>query len=311
MQKIDGHLHLVRSIAGFNGNGRLNPLGAGRAVWDTGEAFQLIPIGYGDEAFLAADAQRLMATGQVDKAVLLQGSLNGYQNAYTADVVAQYPDQFVGAFAIDPFTQQVHQIVRHHVEDLHFRIMKLEMSFGGGLHGYHDPFNLAKNPVLSEVFAYLNTFTGMTVVVDYGRGDEVSHQPTAIVALAQKYPQIDFVVAHLSFAQLDDLDNFDQTLQMFKPFENICLDLSAIQDINDETAMPFMKSEKLVRRAIDMIGADHLIWGSDAPLSATKNAYADLANWLEASGVFTEAELQAMYYGTAERVYFKTKRAFT
>lgn len=311
MKKIDGHLHLVRSIAGFNGQGRLNPIGDGRAVWDTGESLQLIPQGYGDEAFLVADAKRLLATAQVEKAVLLQGSLNGYQNAYTAEVVAQYPDQFVGAFAIDPFTSQVQKIVRHYIEDLDFRIMKLEMSFGGGLHGYHNAFNLAENQVLGEIFGYLATIPGMTVVVDYGRSDEVSHQPEAIAMLAQRYPKMDFVVAHLSFAQVDDLDNFKQTLALFKQYDNIFMDLSAVQDINGEIGLPFAKSHLLVRMAIDAIGADHLIWGSDAPLSATLNAYTDLANWLELSGAFTVAELQEIYFGTAMRVYFKSKRAFS
>lgn len=307
MNKIDAHLHLARSIAGFNGNGRLNPLGDGRAIWDTGEAFQLIPKGYGDEAFLVEDALRLMSTGSVERAVLLQGSLNGYQNAYTAEVVREYPETFVGAFAIDPFVKNVEKIVKYHIEDLSFRIIKLEMSEGGGLHGYHEPFNLADTPVLNKLFAYLNEVENMTIVIDYGNGDQVSHQPESIVKLAEKYPKITFVVAHLSFPHVDQLDKLRQTLTRFGEFENIYLDLSAIQDIDDDHEFPFAKSQRVVQLAVEIVGSNHLMWGSDAPLSATFNAYSDLAVWLESSGAFDKTDLENMYYKTSEKVYFNQK----
>lgn len=310
MTRIDGHLHLVRNMAGFNGNGRLNALGDGRAVWDTGEELRVIPKGYGDETFLVADALRLMATGGVEKGVLLQGSLNGYQNAYTAEVVKQYPDKFVGAFGIDIFAQNVRQIVQYHVETLGFRVLKLEISAGGGLHGYHAAFNLATMPILTDIFNYIANFTGMTIVVDYGEYNQVSHQPAAIVALAERYPAMNFVVAHLSFPHVDQLDTLGQTLQVFSAFKNIYLDLSAIQDIDQDVIYPFPKSQKVVRLAVDIVGSDHLIWGSDAPLSATLNSYHKLANWLVESGEFTTTELADMYCKTAEKVYFNSvKRA--
>ena len=51
MKKIDAHLHLVRSLAGLNGQGRLTPLGNGRAIWDSGQVIKLIPDGWGDFLF--------------------------------------------------------------------------------------------------------------------------------------------------------------------------------------------------------------------------------------------------------------------
>lgn len=305
MKRIDAHLHLVRSMAGFNGNGRLNPIGNGYGAWDTGEELRVIPEGYGNDTFLVDDALRLMDTGNVTQAVLLQGSLNGYQNTYTAEVVKQFPETFVGAFAVDPFTVNLEAIVKHHIEDLDFRIMKIEMSTGGGLHGYHLPFNLAELPALQGVFNYLASFEGMTVVVDYGDDDQVSHQPEEIAKIAQRYPHIKFVVAHLSFPHVDRLDVLRETLALFKPFENIYLDLSAIQDIDNDTVFPFVKSQTVVRLAIDIIGSHRLMWGSDAPLSATFNTYTNLANWIEESHVFTEEEAAWMMYKTAENVYFK------
>lgn len=93
MKKIDGHLHLVRSLAGLNGKGRLTPLGNGRAIWDDGDVIKLIPDGWGDDNFLAESAL---------KAVLLQGSLNGYQNYYSWQVAKKYPQRFMTSFSVEP-----------------------------------------------------------------------------------------------------------------------------------------------------------------------------------------------------------------
>ncbi|MDE7488740.1 amidohydrolase family protein, partial [Streptococcus agalactiae] len=79
MKKIDGHAHIVDTIAGFNGKGRLNALGNGYAIWDDGDLIKLIPDEYGDKAFTAEAFLKYMDANGVDKAVILQGHLNGYQ----------------------------------------------------------------------------------------------------------------------------------------------------------------------------------------------------------------------------------------
>lgn len=84
MKKIDGHAHILNTIAGFNGKGRLNALGNGYAIWDDGELIKLIPDGYGDKDFTAEAFLKYMDANDVEKAVILQGHLNGYQNYYTS-----------------------------------------------------------------------------------------------------------------------------------------------------------------------------------------------------------------------------------
>lgn len=40
MKKIDAHLHLVRDLASYKGNGRSNALGNSLVVWDNGFKFE-------------------------------------------------------------------------------------------------------------------------------------------------------------------------------------------------------------------------------------------------------------------------------
>lgn len=307
MKKIEGHLHLVRSMAGSKGQGRLSPLGNGYAIWDNGEIIHLIPDGWGDDNFLVEKYLPVMKRENIEKAVLLQGTLNGYQNYYTYQVVKRFPGKFIGAFSVDPFADYALDIVKRHVEQLGFRAIKFEISQGGGLHGFHQPFRLDTDNWCSQIFYYLADYPGFVVTVDYGNYQQTSYQPEAIVNLAQRYPQMDFVVCHLSFPNADHLNRLRNVLGQFAPLNNIYVDISAIQDIDGETTddFPYPRCQKTVSLAKEVLGARRIIWGTDSPWPATFNTYHQLATWLEHTYIFTQDELEDVMYNNANRVYFK------
>ena len=307
MKKVDAHFHLVRSVAGFNGRGRMNPLGGGKVIWDDGTVIKLIPDGWGEQEVTIETALDVMDENDVEKAVLLQGSLNGYQNYYSYQAAKKYPERFIAAFGVDPFCHGTMEIVRRHVEDLGFRSLKLEISEGGGMHGYHSttPFRLDTDPGIGRIFHFLSDYPGFTVAVDYGDFSQYSHQPEAIANLARVYPSLDFVVCHLSFPNADHLHRLEAELRQWKDLPNVYVDISAIQDIEGETVYPYPRCQKDIRLAKEILGAGRLIWGTDSPWSATFNSYANLADWLKESKLFSEAELQEILYQNAIKVYFK------
>lgn len=307
MKKIEGHIHLVQEMAGSKGQGRLNPLGNGYAIWDNGEVIHLIPDGWGDDNFLVEKYLPVMKKEGIEKAVILQGTLNGYQNYYTYQVVKKYPDKFIGAFSVDPFDDYAMEIVRRHVEDLGFRAIKFEISQGGGLHGFYQPFRLDIDNHCSKIFHYLADYPGFVVTTDYGDYTQTSYQPEAIVNLAKRYPQLDFVVCHLSFPNADHLERLSNVLQQFAPLKNVVVDISAIQDIDGEATedFPYPRCQKTVSLAKKILGAKRIIWGTDSPWSATFNTYHQLATWLEHTDIFTTAELEDVMYNNANRIYFK------
>lgn len=307
MKKIEGHIHLVRALAGSKSQGRLSPLGNGYAIWDNGEIIHLIPEGWGDDNFLAEKYLPVMEQEDIEKAVILQGTLNGYQNYYTYQVVKQYPGKFIGAFAVDPYDDFAMDIVKRHVEDLGFRALKFEISQGGGLHGFHKPFRLDTDNNVSKIMHYLADYPGFVITTDYGDYTQTSYQPEAIVNLAKRYPKLDFVVCHLSFPNAGHLNRLENALEQFAPYENIYVDISAIQDIDGETteAFPYPRCQKTVGLAKKILGAKRIIWGTDSPWSSTFNTYHQLATWLENTDIFSQAELEDVMYNNANRIYFK------
>ena len=84
MKKIDAHLHLAKIVAGYCRRGELRAIGGGKCQWGSGEVFQLFPQtgDYGDDCFTAEQALAIMDRNNVEKAVLMNGSMYGFQNIY-------------------------------------------------------------------------------------------------------------------------------------------------------------------------------------------------------------------------------------
>ena len=80
MKIIDAHAHVVQCIAGTGSQGELRPCGGGRAVYATGDSFQILPPEIGEYSAPPEALLRVMDAHGVDTAVLLQGNYFGFQN---------------------------------------------------------------------------------------------------------------------------------------------------------------------------------------------------------------------------------------
>lgn len=107
----------------------------------------------------------------------------------------KYPERFAGAFTIDPFAKNKIELLNHFIDDLGCKIMKFEISSGGGLMGYHNKFLIDGNEMedIWRKASEVNT----TVALDIGDYTMESYQPEAIRRVALKYPNVKIVVCHL------------------------------------------------------------------------------------------------------------------
>ena len=92
MKKIDAHAHIFERIASFGKCGELRPIGNGVCRWANGDEMAIIPKGYGDKEFMAETLLKIMDEEDVEKAILLQGSLYGFQNEYAMETAEKYPE---------------------------------------------------------------------------------------------------------------------------------------------------------------------------------------------------------------------------
>ncbi len=304
MKKIDAHLHLAKVLAGYCRRGELRAAGNGKAVWGTGEEFQLLPQNgdYGEDHFYAEEALKIMDRNDVEKAVLMNGSMYGFQNLYHIELLQKYPDRFCPSCTIDPFMTNYMEAMERFFEELHFHLAKFEVSSGGGLMGCHEPFSLSGDK-MSPIYALVEKHHGV-VALDVGDIYMDSHQTAALLRISDRYPELKLVVCHLLAPDRNMHDAWAAELRMLKQ-ANVWFDIAAMPKIMGPDKYPYPETCQYLREAADILGADRLMWGTDAPFAATQDSYEHLTDYLGKTDLFTEDELRKIYYDNAYKVYFE------
>lgn len=300
MKIIDAHAHVVQYIAGFTSRGELRGVGGGRARYADGSEFQMIPEKFGG-SFTADDMISVMDGNGVEKAVLLQGQFFGFQNEYTAEAVKKYPNRLIGAGSYDPFCAKAEEVKRRLFKELGFKAVKFEVSNGSGLMAYHLPIDL-DGEVMNACYRHAAD-NGLTVVMDIGRPRNCCWQVDALAAVVKKYPSVTFVICHLLAPQRTDVAILGGALsKLARP--NVYFDLASLASNQQPETYPYPTAVEHLETAKRVVGSDRLMFGTDMPSNLCRDTYAHLTDYIKLSGVFTDRELEDIFYNTANAVYF-------
>ena len=301
MKIIDAHVHVFENLQGFRGEGELTAIGNGKGRWANGDIIEMIPEGLGDKGFTYETCHRVLKENGVEKAVLLQGSFYGFANEYVAEAMRAYPDMFVGAGTFDPMARYADQIYDRLTQELQFPIIKFETSTGGGFMSYHHTFDIA------EVFmptAKKCEKNAQVLVLDIGSPGMSSFQPEGVRKIALECPGLKVVVCHLLAPTLSDKDTdyLKESMETLA-LPNIYFDLAAVPfNVQPET-YPFPTGLAFIKSAKDIVGVDKLMWGTDVPSVLIQNSYQKLTEYITEGNIFTEDELEKVYYKNALEVY--------
>ena len=300
MKFVDVHVHVVEHLRGFARRGEFRAIGGGRARWANGDVVDLIPPELGEYDVRGEKLYPFLKAQGVERAVLLQGSFYGFQNEYSLEVARQYPDMFVPACTADLFARESMEVLERFVCREGVRIVKFEVSDGGGMTGYHEPFRLDGPRMARQV--QLASENRCTLVLDIGGPGMDSFQPEAVAEIAKSHPDLKIVVCHLLAPTLADEAPFAEALRALR-LENVWFDISAVPwNVFPET-YPYPTANRYVAMARDTVGGKKLLWGSDLPSPLTRDSYTHLWDYLQAGGLFTQDELRDIYYNNAFAAY--------
>ena len=301
MKKIDAHTHVFEVIAGFGYRGELRGIGGGKARWANGDVIDLIPPELGDKAFTDESLASLLEKNGVSRSILLQGSFYGFQNDYAWEAAQKRPDLFIPAATLDPFCKAADKLLDRFLYEKKIRIIKFELSSGGGLMGYHEDFSL-DGPVFAELFAAVAAANAV-LVLDIGSPGMASFQPGAIAAVAKRHSGMHIVVCHLLAPRPGDEGPLSEGIRQLS-LPNLWFDLAALPWNIQPEVYPYPTALHFLGLAKNITGFDKLIWGTDAPCTLTRESYAGLSRYIEESGLFSDAELEKVFCGNAEEAFF-------
>ncbi len=308
---IDAHAHIMTAVKGMTGRGPTRSLAWGKVRWGA-DIIQLLPPFSQATAFPAETLLAQMDWAGVDRAALLQGPFYGDANATVAAALQRWPDRFIGAFAPDPFVSAAQERFKQCVEGDGFRIVKFELTEATGLTGRYPDLRIDA-PQFNWIFEAAAR-QGLVVTMDLGPVGGKAYQTAALAACADRYPDLQFVIAHLAQPPLRDPNNaelnkkWEEQIRLgLKP--NIAFDLSALPAYArayDE--YPYRAAQGYIQRALRLIGAKKIMWGSDVPGLLTSGTYRQLLNYVRLHCEFSSAEDRAAVLGlNAQRIYWRCK----
>jgi predicted TIM-barrel fold metal-dependent hydrolase len=302
MKIIDAHAHIFEHMRGLGRAGEMRAVGHGLGRWADGSELQFVPEKYGDREFLAESLIEVMDEHNVEKAILLQGILYGFQNEYAYETAKKYPNRFKPAVILDPFCKDALKILERFIRDFDSKIFKFEISVGGGMMGYHDDF-VVDGEVMDKLYGRIAQIKDATLVLDIGSPSMRSCQPAAVNRIAKKYPDMHIVIPHLLAPKREDREILVRLLPLLKE-PNIWVDLAALPWNTSPEDYPYPKTLEYLRDAKEILGADKIIWGTDLPIVLTKYDYGKLISSISESDVFTGKELDEVFHDNAVKAYY-------
>lgn len=221
-----------------------------------------------------------------------------YDNSYILDSSDAHPDIFSAVVILDAEDEGTPGLVRQWIRDHELSGVRL---FGGREEDGSMPWLNSPQALKTwDIAQEYGIVMDLEVLAQGGGGPSIP----AIIELARTYPNIRIVLDHLLEPELtgDDDYGLDERYEKLAGEENIFFKFTTINlDIYREADVP---AEKVLRRAVDMFGADHIMWGSD--IGTSSGTYKEMVQrLLDAAVLLTPEEKQAVLHDTGKRVFVR------
>jgi predicted TIM-barrel fold metal-dependent hydrolase len=306
---IDAHAHIFPAVQGRIKGGETRSAGYGKIRVGTDQMLRVLPPTAIETVHPPEVLIEYMNWAGVDKTVLLQGTFYGACNRYAAEAIQRWPEQFMGAAFLDPWAPGARKMFDVAVGELGFQAIKLELSEAAGLSGIHPGLRL-DDPEVTWLWEALEQHDYL-LTLDLGAIGSISYQTAAVQNIIDQHPQIRIVIAHLcqpnpAAEQSEGLWKAWKEQISLAQHPNIWLDTAALPAYLTEEGYPFSSARRYLQMAVDLVGADKIMWGTDVPGLLTVATYRQLValGWYHTN--FLSPEDQAGIMGlNAWRVYGK------
>lgn len=305
MKIIDAHIHIFDRIDGRSINGNTSSDSCGRMR--VGEKLRpFIPPSTGVTSYPVEVIEELLDRHGVDKAVLLQNPTIGIVNREVAGAIARAPHRFAGVVQVDPCAPDAAETIREYGEKPGFRALKFEMSRDWGWSGILSDLSYTGDAMRKAVRTAAEL--GLHVMIDTGACGNPGYDLDGIETLMDAHPDTVFQLEHLGFLTPPDEGNplamasWDRFLALgLRP--NVYIGYASVGILlNEEHPCP--KAVSMLETAVARIGAEKILWGSDAPVTLTRYTYRQMIDGALVHARLDERQRALIMGGNAERLYF-------
>lgn len=286
---IDAHSHLwLRQDTSWNGM-PVRTLTNGRSFFLT-EEVQMVPPFMIDGVNSAEVFLSNMNYAQVGGAVVVQEFIDGIQNDYLAKVKSDYPERFFVFGMCDYFKPGFHDTAASLIDNGFKGIAipghRLILSDGR--------VNL-NSPEMMKMF-HLMEDKGVILSLCLA---ENNLQNGEIKEVIEECPRLKIAIGHFGMVTAPGWE--DQIKLALN--DNVMIESGGITWLFNKEFYPFNGAVRAIREAIDMVGADKLMWGSDYPRTITAITYKMSYDFILKTNDLTDREKRLFLGENAEKFY--------
>lgn len=302
---IDAHAHIFPEVRGRIKDGITRSAGYGKIRVGTDQILRVLPPTAIETVHPPEVLIEHMDWVGVDKTVLLQGAFYGECNRYVAEAIYRWPDRFLGAAFLDPWSPGTRHMFDNATGELGFRAVKLELSEAAGLSGVHPDLRL-DDPDVAWLWEAMEQHNFL-LTLDLGAIGSISYQTAAIRNIIDQHPHLRVVIAHL--CQPSPAAEQDEVLWKawkeqitLAQHPHVWLDTAALPAYLAEEGYPFPSARRYIQMAADLVGADKIMWGTDVPGLLTVATYRQLVDlgWAHTDFLSSEDQKKIMGLNAAE-----------
>lgn len=286
---IDAHSHLwLRQDTSWNGM-PVRTLKNGRSFFLT-EEVQMVPPFMIDGVNSAEVFLSNMNYAQVGGAVVVQEFIDGIQNDYLAKVKNDYPERFFVFGMCDYFKPGFYDTAASLI-DSGFKGIAIP---GHRLILSDGRVNL-NSPEMMKMF-HLMENKGVILSLCLA---ENNLQNGEIKEVIEECPRLKVAIGHFGMVTAPGWE--DQIKLALN--DNVMIESGGITWLFNKEFYPFNGAVRAIREAIDMVGADKLMWGSDYPRTITAITYKMSYDFILKTNDLTDREKRLFLGENAEKFY--------
>lgn len=286
---IDAHSHLwLRQDTSWNGM-PVRTLKNGRSFFLT-EEVQMVPPFMIDGVNSAEVFLSNMNYAQVGGAVVVQEFIDGIQNDYLAKVKSDYPERFFVFGMCDYFKPGFYDTAASFI-DSGFKGIAIP---GHRLILSDGRVNL-NSPEMMKMF-HLMEDKGVILSLCLA---ENNLQNGEIKEVIEECPRLKIAIGHFGMVTAPGWE--DQIKLALN--DNVMIESGGITWLFNKEFYPFNGAVRAIREAIDMVGADKLMWGSDYPRTITAITYKMSYDFILKTNDLTDREKRLFLGENAEKFY--------
>ena len=286
---IDAHSHLwLRQDTTWNGL-RIKPLPNGRSMF-LGEERQMLPPFMVDGVNSAEVFISNMNYAQVSAAVVVQEFIDGQQNEYLELVQRQYHDRFFTCGMAD----YLHPGFYAEAADL------IDAGFRGMAIPAHRIITDKKRVMLNsdEMMRMFKLMEAKGVILSITLADG-DLQVGELKEVLEECPDLKVAIGHFG---MPTVPGWEQQILLAR-HDNVMVESGGITWLYNSEFYPFPSAIKAIRKAIDLVGPQKLMWGSDYPRTITAITYRMSYDFIIKSQELSEEEKTLFLAENARKFY--------